>query len=99
MLYRSDLLPLKDFRFSSGIRSFCANNILPLIASPNNPATVPNNASQQPTSSSSQPSTPVEVSEENITTLMGMGFDRESVIRALRVSGNDANRAAAVLLG
>lgn len=36
--------------------------------------------------------------EEGLTLLMGMGFDREAVIQALRQSDNDVNRASNVLL-
>lgn len=38
-------------------------------------------------------------SEEDITLLMGLGFDRETVVRVLRSSGNNTEAAANRLLG
>jgi len=41
---------------------------------------------------------PPPPSEEAINALMGMGFDREAVVQALRSSGNNLEAAANVLL-
>lgn len=38
-------------------------------------------------------------SEQDITLLMGLGFDRDTVVRVLRSSGNDTEAAANRLLG
>lgn len=38
-------------------------------------------------------------SEESIALLMGLGFDRDTVIRVLRASGNNPEAAANRLLG
>ncbi|KAJ3219431.1 hypothetical protein HDU67_001262 [Dinochytrium kinnereticum] len=43
------------------------------------------------------PSATVEPPEEAIDTLVGLGFERDQVLTALRVSGNDIDRAAAYL--
>lgn len=38
-------------------------------------------------------------SEQDITLLMGLGFDRDTVVRVLRSYGNDTEAAANRLLG
>ncbi|KAI8847514.1 hypothetical protein BC829DRAFT_396046 [Chytridium lagenaria] len=40
---------------------------------------------------------PAEPSEDSIATLVGLGFERDQVVTALRASGNDMDRAAAYL--
>jgi hypothetical protein len=52
----------------------------------------------RPTSSSSSSSTVLPPSEDSIVSLMGLGFEREVVIRALQSTGNNIEAAANLLL-
>jgi hypothetical protein len=56
------------------------------------------NSTSQPFFRSSSSSTVLPPSEDSIVSLMGLGFEREVVIRALQSTGNNIEAAANLLL-
>lgn len=124
IVYRSDVLPFKKWRFPLIMRKFAKHRLLPWLdfvpirpttASINvpiggggtdggssNPASMPQNApasTRNNSNTNNQPPVDIYISEEHIVSLVGMGFERDQAVNALRISGNDPNRAAMVLLG
>ncbi|KAI9190601.1 uncharacterized protein BJ171DRAFT_537028 [Polychytrium aggregatum] len=109
MLYRQPLLPFQKWRYPQAVRSFCKAWILPLLMSSNVQRPSLTNVQERtprppaPRTSNHDADTIAQASTENppeeqISALESMGFQREDVLAALRMSGNDTNRAAALLL-
>ncbi|KAJ1546910.1 hypothetical protein HK096_004521 [Nowakowskiella sp. JEL0078] len=102
ILYKANFANIKNWRIPATVSQFCEKNLLPFLESP--PVTrtqtaVSVNANQQrnvsiPTASGQRQ---VQIREQDVETLVSMGFDRERVISLLR-SGLNVERVAAALI-
>ena len=100
LFYSSNFLGMKSWRVGKTLRSI-GNNIFIHLLDSNSPRRRPNAtntvSSPEPSRQPPQPQTP-EFSEEHVSTLVSMGFNRELALRALTMAGNNLERAASLLL-
>ncbi|OIW03195.1 hypothetical protein TanjilG_11832 [Lupinus angustifolius] len=94
-LYRSNVFYIRKAKFPEFIASFFSRITLPSMGSPPAPST--RNVTGNRNYPAPMPSS-VEPSEDSITTLVSMGFDRNSARQALVQARNDVNVATNILL-
>ncbi|KAI8619942.1 hypothetical protein BC830DRAFT_1164955 [Chytriomyces sp. MP71] len=111
ILYRSDDLPFKTWRFPATIVALCERIFMPFLVSKGPvvaSASLQSRQSQHHRSDGAPPvheytaeqqEAQVVISEDSVATLVSMGFERERVIIALRRSGGSVEQAASSLLG
>ncbi|KAI9333683.1 hypothetical protein BDR26DRAFT_1010028 [Obelidium mucronatum] len=113
ILWVSDELPFKSLRVPQAVVGFCKRVFMPVLASRGPTAVGLVNSTSSNTGgggisgtarvaqeySNAQQELDVVISEESVGTLVAMGFERESVIHALRTNGGSVERAAAALCG
>ncbi|KAL1291745.1 rhomboid-like protein 20 isoform X1 [Arachis duranensis] len=104
-LYRLNVFYIRKAKFPDFISSFFSRFSLPSMGSPRGPSTrnVAGNVPSYPTHQMERnyPAPvqyAVEPSEDSITTLVSMGFDRNSARQALVQARNDVNVATNILL-
>ncbi|XP_019199657.1 PREDICTED: rhomboid-like protein 20 [Ipomoea nil] len=104
-LYRMNVFRIRRVKFPDFIASFFSRLSWPSTGSTPSPAprnalgNVPSYASRQVEGNYAAPlSSAVEPPEESITTLVSMGFDRNSARQALIRARNDVNAATNILL-
>ncbi|XP_019457995.1 PREDICTED: rhomboid-like protein 20 [Lupinus angustifolius] len=104
-LYRSNVFYIRKAKFPEFIASFFSRITLPSMGSPPAPSTrnvtgnVPSYPARQMERNYPAPMpSSVEPSEDSITTLVSMGFDRNSARQALVQARNDVNVATNILL-
>nr|GMD59213.1 rhomboid-like protein 20 [Ipomoea batatas] len=104
-LYRMNVFRIRRVKFPDFIASFFSRLSWPSTGSTSSPAprnalgNVPSYASRQVEGNYAAPlSSAVEPPEESITTLVSMGFDRNSARQALIRARNDVNAATNLLL-
>ncbi|KAJ3084249.1 hypothetical protein HDU99_002433 [Rhizoclosmatium hyalinum] len=109
ILWRSDELPFKSLRVPTAVAQLCEKVFMPVLGS-RGPTAVgllrgvnagaggePPRVAQEYTNQ--QQENNVVISEESVGILVGMGFDRDAVVAALRRNGGSVERAAAALCG
>ncbi|KAF1886484.1 hypothetical protein Lal_00045717 [Lupinus albus] len=94
-LYRSNVFYIRKAKFPEFIASFFSRITLPSMGSP--PAASTRDVAGNRNYPAPMPSS-VEPSEDSITTLVSMGFDRNSARQALVQARNDVNVATNILL-
>ncbi|KAI8812678.1 hypothetical protein BJ742DRAFT_793285 [Cladochytrium replicatum] len=113
-LYKANFAKMKSWRIPKPIARFAQANIYPLLQSDNvrvprgNSTTSMggNRASEEvgggimaaAAASAAQRMRTMQPSEEHVSTLMAMGFEREAVVGALRAANNNVEQAATLLL-
>ena len=109
-VYSENIGGIKKWRFPTAVSNFCAKYLLPVLDDFRAPDRTNNLTERQrqyyqgpaqQAEQSAAATSPVElpITEENIQTIMAMGFtDRAAVERALRNNGNNVERAVNSLL-
>ncbi len=87
--------PLLNWRLPSFIRKLCSDLILPLLESS---APVQSSQAQQLPERTQEGQTYHPPNEEDIVMLESMGFERQRIVEAMRVTQNDVQRAVQILL-
>ncbi|KAH1194565.1 Rhomboid-like protein 20 [Glycine soja] len=91
-LYRLNVFYIRKAKFPEMISSFFSRILLPSMGSPRAPSSARNRNYPAPMQAA------VEPTEDSITTLVSMGFDRNSARQALVQARNDVNVATNILL-
>ncbi|KAJ3121416.1 hypothetical protein HK098_003677 [Nowakowskiella sp. JEL0407] len=100
ILYKANVGNMKKWRIPLFLSNFAKSYFRPWIESPparnrpSAPSLNPNFPSERPTAPRSQ-----QPREEDVQTLMGMGFDRERVVAALSTGANVESAASLLLEG